>query len=175
MQPGVLVRRARFDERHWQRHVHCGVLVPRGLRLCQRRHRCRHVRRISQDLQRGLFLHRGLRVRERRHGRCHVRRVSRVLQRGVLLQRGLRFAKSVLLWVLLPRRLRVLQRRYRSAHLHDGAKGVQRGLLLPHQLHFCNGRSILHRERVHRRHYVRLYCGVLLSRWFGDRLQLQLG
>ena len=63
------------DERSPQRRrVHRGVLLPRGLRLRQRRHRCQHVRRIAEDLRRGILLPRGKHKRYSRYvPRRHLR------------------------------------------------------------------------------------------------------
>jgi hypothetical protein len=136
VQRGFLVRR-RCNERHWgwkRRHVHSGLLLPRGR---NDRDGQRPVQRGvllprwlggchgQRPVQRGVLLHRGLRVRQRRHGRWSVRHGAKGLH-----LRG---------WVLLSRRLdgECGQRLPRGQLLRGGRRGigvVRRGLLLSREL-----------------------------------------
>ena len=136
VQRRVLVRRRR-NERHGggkRRHVHSGLLLPRGRDDRHGQRPMQHGVLLPHGLgghhgqrpvQRGVLLHRGLRVRQRRHRRWSVRHGAK----GLHLR----------CWVLLSRRLdgECGQRLPRGQLLRGGRRGigvVLRGLLLSREL-----------------------------------------
>ena len=136
------------------RRVCRGILLPRRLRVRERRHQCWQLYDDAKDVhvRCRLVLPRWVSYRLRRRLPCwkFLRGCfggASELHRGVLLSRELRvrewrhkcghlhrIPQAVYCWLLLSCRLTVRQRRDKCGHLHDVRKGVYCWILLPRGL-----------------------------------------
>ena len=153
------------DVERLHRHVYCGLLLRRRLRVPERRHQRGHVHDGHRDVPGRVLVWRGL-------NDCHRWWSGRHLQRGVLLPRGLHNSD----------RQRAVQRRVRlSRGRDDGNRRRNRRNLysrvwLPRRRDYCHwrhhrrpvpGRVLLPGRRDDsdgRRHGRRVQWGLLLQR-----------